>query len=188
MPGPQLTRKRACCGKRAKPHRPSLALGHLPTAWGGSLRPAGEATTNKRVRTIRFFGSFFAKKEPKKRMVRTRLFVVASPAGRKEPPHAVGRWPSASDGRWGFARFPQHARLRVSCGPGMPGPYGRWPGVELLPGRADMESAPTEGIGRKGNNNEVPRASNARPYTVLQFIKTKRDCCTSFWMEVQNRP
>ena len=120
-----------------------------------------------------FFGSFFAKKEQKKRMVRTRLFVVASPAGRKEPPHAVGRWPSASDGRWGFARFPQHARLRVSCGPGMPGPYGRWPGVELLPGRADMESAPTEGIGRKGNNNEVPRASNARPYIVLQFIKTK---------------
>ena len=56
-------------------------------------------------------------------MVRTRLFVVASPAGRKEPPHAAGRWPSASDGRWGFARFPQHARLRVSCGPGMPGPY-----------------------------------------------------------------
>ena len=106
-------------------------------------------------------------------MVRTRLFVVASPAGRKEPPHAVGRWPSAGDGRWGFARFPQHARLRVSCGPGMPGPYGRWPGVELLPGRADMESAPTEGIGRKGNNNEVPRASNARPYIVLQFIKTK---------------
>ena len=96
-------------------------------------------------------------------MVRTRLFVVASPAGRKKPPHAVGRWPSASDGRWGFARFPQHARLRVSCGPGMPGPYGRWPGVELLPGRADMESAPTEGIGRKGNNNEVPRASNAHP-------------------------
>ena len=84
-----------------------------------------------------------------------------------------GGWPSASDGRWGFARFPQHARLRVSCGPGMPGPYGRWPGVELLPGRADMESAPTEGIGQKGNNNEVPRASNARPYIVLQFIKTK---------------
>ena len=55
----------------------------------------------------------------------------------------------------------------------MPGPYGRWPGVELLPGRADMESAPTEGIGRKGNNNEVPRASNARPYIALQFIKTK---------------
>ena len=55
----------------------------------------------------------------------------------------------------------------------MPGPYGRWPGVELLPGRADMESAPTEGIGRKGNNNEVPRASNARPYIVLQFIKAK---------------
>ena len=103
----------------------------------------------------------------------TRLFVVASPAGRKEPPHTVGRWPSASDGRWGFARFPQHARLRVSCGPGMPGPYGRWSGVELLPGRADMESAPTEGIGRKGNNNEVPRASNARPYIALQFIKTK---------------
>ena len=98
-------------------------------------------------------------------MVRTRLFVVASPAGRKESPHA--------DGRWGFARFPQYARLRVSCGPGMPGPYGRWPGVELLPGRADMESAPTEGIGRKGNNNEVPRASNARSYIVLQFIKTK---------------
>ena len=120
-----------------------------------------------------FFGSFFAKKEQKKRMVRTRLFVVASPAGRKEPPHAAGRWPSASDGRWGFARFPQHARLRVSCGPGMPGPYGRWPGVELLPGRADMESAPTEGIGRKGNNNEVSRTSNARPYIVLQVIKTK---------------
>lgn len=72
-------------------------------------------------------------------MVRTRLFVVASPAGRKEPPPTVGRWP----------------------------------GVELLPVRADMESAPTEGIGRKGNNNEVPRASNARPYIVLQFIKTK---------------
>ena len=72
-------------------------------------------------------------------MVRTRLFVVASPAGGKEPPHTVGRWP----------------------------------GVELLPGRADMESAPTEGIGRKGNNNEVPRASNARPYIALQFIKTK---------------
>ena len=66
MPGPQLTRKRVCCGKRAKPHRPSLALGHLPTVWGGSLRPAGEATTNKRVRTIRFFCPFFAKKEPKK--------------------------------------------------------------------------------------------------------------------------
>ena len=49
----------------------------------------------------------------------------------------------------------------------------RWPGAELLPGRADMESAPTEGIGRKGNNNEVPRASNARPYIALQFIKTK---------------
>ena len=78
-----------------------------------------------------------------------------------------------SDGRRGFARFPSPALLRVSCGPGMPGPYGRWPGVELLPGRADMESAPTEGIGRKGNNNEVPRASNARPYIVLQFIKTK---------------
>ena len=72
-------------------------------------------------------------------MVRTRLFVVALPAGRKEPLHTV----------W------------------------RWPGVELLPGRADMESAPTEGIGRKGNNNEVPRASNARSYIVLQFIKTK---------------
>ena len=72
-------------------------------------------------------------------MVRTRLFVVASPAGRKEPSHTVGRWP----------------------------------GVELLPGRADMESAPTEGIGRKGNNNAVPRASNARPYIALQFIKTK---------------
>jgi hypothetical protein len=55
----------------------------------------------------------------------------------------------------------------------MPGPYGRWPGVELLPGRADMESAPTEGIGRKGNNNEVSRTSNARPYIVLQVIKTK---------------
>ena len=27
-------------------------------------------------------------------------------------------------------------------GPGMPGPYGRWPGAELLPVRADMESAP----------------------------------------------
>ena len=40
--------------------------GHLPTVWGGSLPPAGEATTNKRVRTIRFFCSFFAKKEPKK--------------------------------------------------------------------------------------------------------------------------
>ena len=72
-------------------------------------------------------------------MVRTRLFVVASPAGRKEPPHTVGGWP----------------------------------GVELLPGRADMESAPTEGIGRKGNTNEVPRAINARPYIALQFIKTK---------------
>ena len=72
-------------------------------------------------------------------MVRTRLFVVASPAGGKEPPHTVGRWP----------------------------------GAKLLPGRADMESTPTEGIGRKGNNNEVPRASNARPYIALQFIKTK---------------
>ena len=72
-------------------------------------------------------------------MVRTRLFVVASPAGRKEPPHTVGRWPDAG----------------------------------LLPGRADIESAPTEGIGRKGTNNEVPRASNARPYIALQFIKTK---------------
>ena len=72
-------------------------------------------------------------------MVRTRLFVVASPAGRKEPPHTVGRWP----------------------------------GVELLSGRADMESAPTEGMGRKDNTNEVPRASNARPYIALQFIKTK---------------
>ena len=41
-------------------------------------------------------------------MVRTHLFVVASPAGRKEPSHTVGRWP----------------------------------GVELLPGRADMESGP----------------------------------------------
>ncbi len=101
------------------------------------------------------------------------LVRCASPAGRKEPPHTVGRWPSASDGRWGFARFPQHARLQVSCWPGMPGPYGRWPGAELLPGRADMESAPTEGIGRKCNNNEVPRASNACPYIVLQFIKTK---------------
>ena len=117
-------------------------------------------------------------------MVRIRLFVVASPAGRKEPPHAVGRWPSASDGRWGFARFPQHARLRVSCGPGMPGPYGRWPGVELLPGRADMESAPTEGIGRKGNNNEVPRASNAHPYkasnkiyALFLAIRRNRLCC-----------
>ena len=66
MPGPQLSRKREGDGKRAKPLRPSLALGHLPTVWGGSLRPAGEATTNKRMRTIRFFCSFFAKKEPKK--------------------------------------------------------------------------------------------------------------------------
>ena len=66
-------------------------------------------------------------------MVHTRLFVVASPAGRKELSHMV----------W------------------------RWPGVELLPGRADMESAPTEGIGRKGNNNEVPRASNTLPYIAL---------------------
>ena len=45
--------------------------------------------------------------------------------------------------------------------------------VEIERARADLESAPTEGIGRKGNNNEVPRASNARPYIVLQFIKTK---------------
>ena len=72
-------------------------------------------------------------------MLRTRLFVVASPAGRKEPSHTVGGWLDA----------------------------------ELLPGRADMESAPTEGIGRKGNNNKVPRASNARPCIALQFIKTK---------------
>ena len=42
------------------------APGRLPTVWEGSLRPAGEATTNKQVRTIRFFWSFFAKKEPKK--------------------------------------------------------------------------------------------------------------------------
>ena len=81
-----------------------------------------------------------------------------------------------------FARRAQRAsphggevaeRQRWPVGLCMPGPYGRWPGVELLPGRADMESAPTEGIGRKGNDNEVPRASNARPYIVLQFIKTK---------------
>ena len=58
----------------------------------------------------------------------------------------------------------------------MPGPYGA---AEILQrnngnvARADMESAPTECIGRKGNNNEVPRASNARPYIALQFIKTK---------------
>jgi len=77
-------------------------------------------------------------------MVRIRLFVVASPAGRKKPPHAVGRWPSVSDGRWGFARFPQHARLRVSCGPGMPGPYGRWPGVEIR--AAFAEARATKGM------------------------------------------
>ena len=108
-------------------------------------------------------------------MVRTRLFVVASPAGRKEPPHTVGRWPSASDGRWGFARFPQHARLQVSCGPGMPGPYGRWPGVELLPGRADMESAPTvQGqvatARKEGGCRRVPRANNVRPYSTDRSI------------------
>ena len=55
----------------------------------------------------------------------------------------------------------------------MPAPYGRWPGFEVLQGLADMDSAPTEGIGRKGNINEDLRASNARPYIVLQFIKTK---------------
>ena len=43
MPGPQLTRKRACCGKRAKPHRPSLALGHLPTVWGRLFAPCGRS-------------------------------------------------------------------------------------------------------------------------------------------------
>ena len=53
-----------------------------------------------------FFGSFFAKKEQKKRMVRTRLFVVASPAGRKEPPPHGGEVAEQSDGRRGFARSP----------------------------------------------------------------------------------
>ena len=48
------------------------------------------------------------------------------------------------------------ARCRVAAGAG---------GYGIRPPRQD--------IGRKGNNNEVPRASNARPYIVLQFIKTK---------------
>ena len=99
--------------------------------------------------------------------------LLLRPQGAKSLPTrwGGGRAPAMAGGA--LPVLPQHARLRVSCGPGMPGPYGRWPGVELLPGRADMESAPTEGIGGNGNNNEVPRASNARPYMALQFIKTK---------------
>ena len=74
-------------------------------------------------------------------MVRTRLFVVASPAGRKEPSHMV----------W------------------------RWPGVELLPGRADMESAPTvQGqvatARKEGGCRRVPRANNVRPYSTDRSI------------------
>ena len=91
-------------------------------------------------------------------------------------PHG-GEVAERSDGRWGFARLPSPALLRVSCGPGMPGPYGRWPDAGLLPGRADMESAPTEGIGRKGNNNEVPRASNARPYIGPVIRQNKNTAC-----------
>ncbi len=56
----------------------------------------------------------------------------------------------------------------------MPGPYGRWLDAGLLPGRADMESAPTESIGQKGNNNELPRASNARPYIGPAIRQSKK--------------
>ena len=109
-------------------------------------------------------------------MVRTRLFVVASPAGRKEPPPHGGE--VAERQRWpvGLCPFPAARSLtgKLRAGHAWPLPYGKnLPRNCREVRRDDMESAPTEGIGRKGNNNEVPRASNARPYIVLQIIKTK---------------
>ena len=80
------------------------------------------------------------------------------------------RWPV------GLCPFPVARSLtgKLRAGHARPLPYGKnLPRSCRKVRRADMESAPTEGIGRKGNDNEVPRASNARPYIVLQFIKTK---------------
>ena len=77
------------------------------------------------------------------------------------------RWPV------GLCPFPAARSLTGKLRAGHARPLRAMARCRVAAGAGGYGSAPTDGIGRKGNNNEVTRASNARSYIALQFIKTK---------------